>query len=58
MARAAKVMATVTRVAGDKEGDGEGRKGNGDGDKVCRSKIVRTIRIFKDGKCSINGNAV
>ncbi len=41
-------MATVMRVAGDKEGDGEGRKGNGDGDKVRRSKIVRTIRIFED----------
>ncbi len=51
-------MATVMRVAGDKEGDGEGRKGNGDGDKVCRSKIVRTIRIFDDGKRSIDGNAV
>ncbi len=26
------VMATVTRLAGDKEGKGEGGKGNGDGD--------------------------
>jgi hypothetical protein len=58
MARAAKAMATVMRVAGDKEGNGEGHKGNGDGDKVCRSKIVRTIRIFEDGKRSIDGNAV
>jgi hypothetical protein len=33
------------RVASDKEGDGKGRKGNGDSDKVCRSKIVRTSRI-------------
>jgi hypothetical protein len=45
MARAAKAMATVMRVAGDKEGDGKGRKGNGDGNKVCRSKIVRTLLI-------------
>jgi hypothetical protein len=58
MARAAKAMATVMRVTGDKEGNDEGRKGNGDGDKVCRSKIVRTIRIFEDGKRSIDGNAV
>ena len=26
-------MATVTRLAGDKEGKGEGGKGNGDGDE-------------------------
>jgi hypothetical protein len=58
MARAAKVMATAMRVAGDKKGNGKGRKGYGNGDKVCRSKIVRTIRIFKDGKRSIYGNAV
>ncbi len=38
-------MATVMRVAHDREGDGEGCKGNGDGDKVCRSKIVRTLQI-------------
>jgi hypothetical protein len=38
-------MATVMRVAGDKEGDGKGCKGNGDGNKVCRSKIVRTLWI-------------
>jgi hypothetical protein len=58
MARAAKAMATVMRVAGDNEGDGKGRKGNGNGNKVCRSKIVRTIWIFKDRKHSINGNVV
>ncbi len=46
------------RVAGNKEGDGKGRKGNGNGDKVCRSKIVRTIRIFEDGRLSIDCNAV
>jgi hypothetical protein len=45
MARGAKAMATVMRVVGNEEGDGEGRKGNGDGDKVCRSKIVRTLWI-------------
>jgi hypothetical protein len=56
MARAAKVMATVMRMAGDEEGNGKGRKGNCDGDKVCRSKIVRTLRIH--GKRSIDGNAV
>jgi hypothetical protein len=58
MARTAKAMATVMRVAGNKEGDGKGRKGNGNGDKVCRSKIVRTIRIFEDGRLSIDCNAV
>jgi hypothetical protein len=58
MARAVKAMATVMRVAGNKEGDGKGRKGNGNGDKVCRSKIVRTIRIFKDRNLSIDGNAI
>ncbi len=51
-------MAMVMRVAGDKEGNGKGCKGNGDGNKVCRSKIVRTIRVFEDRKCSINGNAI
>ncbi len=45
MARTAKAIAMVMRVAGDKEGDGKGRKGNGNGDKVCRSKIVRILRI-------------
>jgi hypothetical protein len=58
MARTAKAMATVMRVAGDKEGNGKGRKGNGNDDKVCRSKIVRTIRIFEDGRLSIDCNAV
>ncbi len=30
-ARTARLMATVTRVAGDKEGKGDGVKGDGDG---------------------------
>jgi hypothetical protein len=38
-------MATVMRVVGNKEGNGKGRKGNGNGNKVCRSKIVRTSQI-------------
>ncbi len=38
MARAAMAMATVRRVAGDKEGNGEGRKSNGDGDKEGEGK--------------------
>ncbi len=44
---AARAMAMVMRVAGDKEGngDGKGEKGNGEGNKVHRSKIVRTLRI-------------
>jgi hypothetical protein len=58
MARVAKAMAMVMRVAGNKESNGEGRKGNGDGNNMCRSKIVRTIWIFEDGKRSIDGNAV
>ncbi len=55
---AAKAMAAVMTVAGNKEGDGKGCKGNGDGNKVCRSKIARTIRIFEDGRLSIDCNAV
>jgi hypothetical protein len=58
MARVAKAMARVMRVASNKKGEGEGRKGNGNGNKVCRSKIVRTIRIFEDEKRSNNSNAV
>ncbi len=45
MARAAKTMAMVMRVVGNKEGDCKGRKANGDGDKMCRSKIIRTLGI-------------
>jgi hypothetical protein len=33
MARAIRVMATATRVAGDKEGNGEGGEVYGDGDE-------------------------
>ncbi len=45
MARVAKAMAMVMRAASNKEGNGGGRKGNGNGDKVCRNKIIRTLRI-------------
>ncbi len=42
MARAARVITFVMRVAGVNEDDGKGGKGNSNGDKVCRSKIVGT----------------
>jgi hypothetical protein len=38
MKRAAMVMAMATRVAGNKVGDGEGRKSNGDGNKEGEGK--------------------
>jgi hypothetical protein len=50
MAQAARAMAMVMRVVGNKEGIGMGGKGNGNCDKVCRSKIVRTLRILRRQK--------
>jgi hypothetical protein len=38
MARAAKAMTMVMRVTDYKESNGKGRKGNGDGNKMCRKK--------------------
>jgi hypothetical protein len=35
MARAARAIAMVMRVGGNKEDHGKGGKGNGNGDKVC-----------------------
>jgi hypothetical protein len=45
MAWAARVMVMVMRVAGNKEGNGKGGKGNGGDNKVCRIKTVRTLLI-------------
>jgi hypothetical protein len=45
MARAARAMAMVMWVVGNAEDNGKGRNGNGNNDKVCRSKITRTLWI-------------
>ncbi len=47
MARAAMAMTMVTRVAGNKEGDGKGRKSNGNGNKEGEGK---------SGKSNSGGN--
>ena len=39
---AARVMTTVMRIAVNNESNGEGSKDNGNSNKVCGSKIVRT----------------
>jgi hypothetical protein len=57
MVRAARAMAMVMRVAGNKEGNGKGRKGNDNRNKVCRSKI-ELCGSLEDGKHSIDSNIV
>ncbi len=46
MVRAARAMATVTRVAGDEEGDGDGGRSDGNGNDADINKCFFILFLF------------